>query len=296
MREIPQALRSAPFTVEEAEKHGVTQSMLRGKRFARVSAGLYRVAGHSLALHESVGAALKLLPADAAVSHTTNLALRGIAMGDAGVLHFATETPARVRRAGLRLHRYRWPIEVEGVAGFPLLKPERTFVDCATLLTHQELLAVGDWMVAHRLTTVAKMVDYVVRSHLDGVLKAREVAPFIRRGTESVQESVLRWQLIDGGLPEPEINGNVFDDEGTFIARCDLLYRPQRVAIEYDGWYHERSSAQRQYDLRRRERLEAAGWTVVIVTAADLQNPRKVVQRISEACARSRFGHGWLLS
>lgn len=294
MREIPLALQSAAFTVDEA-RHGVTPSMLRGKRFVRMSSGLYRMAGAQLTLHESVAAVLKLLPADAAVSHTTNLALRGIVMGDAQTLHFATESSTRVRRQGVQLHRYRWPIDVEWVAGFPLLRSERTFVDCATILAHQDLLAVGDWLVAQGLTTIAKLDDYVIRSHLDGVLRAREVAPFVRRGPESVQESILRWQLVDGGLPEPEINGDVFDESGAFIARCDLLYRSRRVAIEYDGWYHERSSEQRQYDLRRRELLEAAGWTVVIVTAADLRHPRQIIQRVQEACARSRFGRGSLL-
>jgi very-short-patch-repair endonuclease len=151
-------------------------------------------------------------------------------------------------------------------------------------------------MVAKRLLSPMGLRAYVTSSHLDGVLRAREVAEFVRRGSESVQESVLRWELIDAGEPEPELNGNIYNDDGEFMARGDLLYRAERVVVEFDGWYHERSSAQRQRDLRRRELLEAAGWTVVIVTTADLRAPAEVVARVREARRRSRFGRNPPLS
>ncbi len=67
------------------------------------------------------------------------------------------------------------------------------------------------------------------------------------------------------------------------LARGDQVYRSHRILVEYDGWQHERDAAQRVKDLGRRERLEAEGWRVIVVTVGDLSNPRTIVRRVHEA-------------
>ena len=66
-------------------------------------------------------------------------------------------------------------------------------------------------------------------------------------------------------------------------SRGDLVYRRFRVIVEYDGWHHERDARQRQKDHLRRERLEAAGWTVIVITAADMKDPLGIVRRVHNA-------------
>ena len=95
---------------------------------------------------------------------------------------------------------------------------------------------------------------------------------------ESQPESRLRVLLALAGL-FPAVQYTVRDDSGDFVARVDLAFVDQRVAIEYDGvWHGERRQFAR--DRRRLNRLVAAGWTVLHVTAEDLRDPAALLARI----------------
>ena len=60
----------------------------------------------------------------------------------------------------------------------------------------------------------------------------------------------------------------VFDEDG-LRRRVDFAYPELRLAIEYDGaWHGERRARD---DRRRLNRLYAAGWLVLHVTAADMR-------------------------
>jgi very-short-patch-repair endonuclease len=52
--------------------------------------------------------------------------------------------------------------------------------------------------------------------------------------------------------------------------RLDLAYPKHRVCIEYDGAEFHTSPAQRIHDEDRRALLRQHGWTVIVVTKADL--------------------------
>jgi very-short-patch-repair endonuclease len=138
-------------------------------------------------------------------------------------------------------------------------------------------------MVGRQLLDVRALHAYVHDSHLDGVQRARRVAPLLRGGSASPQESELRWRLVRAGLPEPELNVDITDEHGRWLARGDLVYRRWKVLVEYDGWQHERSARQRQWDHLRREQLEGAGWRVIVVTAADMASPDTIVIRVRQA-------------
>jgi hypothetical protein len=51
-------------------------------------------------------------------------------------------------------------------------------------------------------------------------------------------ESRLRLILVFGGLPRPVSQFVVRDRTGMFVARVDLVYPEQRLAIEYEGDHH----------------------------------------------------------
>lgn len=72
--------------------------------------------------------------------------------------------------------------------------------------------------------------------------------------------------------------------EGRFVARVDFGHPEQRLAIEYDGAWHG-GPAQPAKDRARRNRLLAAGWRVLFVTAADLRDPVGLAARIAAALA-----------
>jgi very-short-patch-repair endonuclease len=73
------------------------------------------------------------------------------------------------------------------------------------------------------------------------------------------------------------------------VARVDLAFPEHRVAVEYDGaWHAERGQFAK--DRRRLNRLVAAGWTVLHVTAADMRDPEALVSRIRTMLAAATSG------
>jgi very-short-patch-repair endonuclease len=284
---LPSALSGRVFTRAEALAHGLTPRMLDGRRIVSVQRGVYRYVDTPCTTRLLAEAALRVLPEDAALSHVTAIRLRGLDIGPTEPIHVSTNKPTQRILRGVVVHRRQGRLHPTELDGLPVLGPDRTFVDAATQLRDRDLLRVGDWLVATGRTDVDTLRDYVFRSHLDGVQRARRVAMMVRAGVASPRESDIRWEIVRAGLPEPELNVDILDDLGEFIARGDLVYRRWKVVVEYDGWQHERDAWQRQYDHLRRERLEGAGWRVMVITAADFRHPRTLVRRI-EAALRQR--------
>ena len=74
------------------------------------------------------------------------------------------------------------------------------------------------------------------------------------------------------GLPPPEVQFTIFDDNGRFVARVDLAWRELRIAVEYDGLWHVGSASQMHADRRRLNALVGLGWIVLHVTSARLRD------------------------
>ncbi|HUQ00640.1 MAG TPA: hypothetical protein VM093_09295 [Aeromicrobium sp.] len=83
------------------------------------------------------------------------------------------------------------------------------------------------------------------------------------------------------------MNLEIRKESGEFLGRGDLPFPGWKVLAEYDGWYHERGAAQRQHDVLRRERLEAAGWIVIVLTSAD--TPQRMAWRVYDALVRRGY-------
>jgi very-short-patch-repair endonuclease len=75
------------------------------------------------------------------------------------------------------------------------------------------------------------------------------------------------------------VNLPVADSSGRYAFRADLAYPVQRLIIEYQGDYH-RERSQWRADMTRRGQLEALGWRVLEVNAADLARPTELCSRI----------------
>ncbi|HEV7453176.1 MAG TPA: hypothetical protein VGO16_17705 [Pseudonocardiaceae bacterium] len=75
--------------------------------------------------------------------------------------------------------------------------------------------------------------------------------------------------VLDGLRPEVQYRG-------WFVDRADLAFPDRRLAVEYDGVWHG-TPLQVGQDGDRLNRLHAAGWDVVFVTAQHLREPRLLV-------------------
>ncbi|MET0449893.1 MAG: DUF559 domain-containing protein [Aeromicrobium sp.] len=299
MRPIPPELHGGPFTPAEALALGVSARMLQGARFSQVLDGVWRTTATPETEELRIRAALKVLPDDAALSHVSNLRWRGLDLPAPPALHFSTASRLHVERPGLVVHRRQAALRSTLLRGVPVLGGARTFVDVATMLDERSLLRVGDWLVRHGHVDLLDLRAFTVMEHLDGVQRARRVAPLVRERVDSVRESDVRWILHVTGLPEPEPNVDIHDEKGIRIARGDLVYVTYRIIVEHDGWHHERYAVQRQRDHLRRELLEALGWRVIVITVEDFRNENQIAWRVHNALVergyrgpRPRFGPG----
>jgi very-short-patch-repair endonuclease len=73
------------------------------------------------------------------------------------------------------------------------------------------------------------------------------------------------------------------DGRGRFVARPDLFYRAQRLAIEFDGGNHRDRLVD---DNRRQNRLVDAGFRLMRFTAADVYGAADVVVLRVRDCLR----------
>jgi len=196
----------------------------------------------------------------------------------------------RCRKRVVSGHRLLIPPEhLTTVQGVQLTTVERTWVDCAALMREDHLLAMGDCAAERDLLDYSQL-ESVLRwaRGRRGIRQARRIAPLIRSGAESPQESRLRWLLLSHGLPEPDINPWIIV-RGQEFARLDLAYTSLRIGVEYDGDWHAMT---REHDQERRMVLARNGWAVVVAYKEDLDVPdrlvREVQQRLQERRASMR--------
>ena len=97
-------------------------------------------------------------------------------------------------------------------------------------------------------------------------------------------ETLLRLLLLRAGLPEPELNQELYDDRGRWIGRFDMVHREARVIVESDGDQHREDTTQYELDISRIDRAIAARWTVVRVRARGVfVDPGDTIRRVREA-------------
>jgi very-short-patch-repair endonuclease len=171
--------------------------------------------------------------------------------------------------------------------GLRLADVYRVAFDAAAGLRLPEAVAVLDAMTRARLVETAALARWLTHDHGNGVRTVREALPLVDPRAESQPESVMRVVLQCAGLSVVPQYAVV--NRGRLIARVDLALPQFRLAIEYDGTWHVLRE-QLERDRSRLNALQAAGWTVVHVTAAMLRHPDELVAQIRAAVARAQRG------
>jgi hypothetical protein len=153
----------------------------------------------------------------------------------------------------------------------------------ATQLGLDDLIAAGDAFVSgERVRGGFRTVPWCsigdLRAAVDrhrparGTAKLDAALPSVRAGVDSRRETLLRLLIVRCGYPEPEVGFGV-DIGGGVVLHPDLSYPGRKVAIEYEGDEHRTDRRRWADDIARVRALEAAGWRVLRVTAADLAAP-----------------------
>ena len=190
---------------------------------------------------------------------------------EAESLHVTAVLPAgRPRGRGVHGHAVAPELaRFVTVGGLRVSHPVQAWCELATTLTLRELIAMGDALVRrqHPLATMTELADAVLRWRgRRGCVALSEALRFIRPRTDSWEETMLRLDLMDAGLPDPEVNVEIRDRDGRFIALGDLAFREYRVLAEYDGQQHRTDDRQYQRDVERLDDLARLGWRTVRFT------------------------------
>jgi hypothetical protein len=120
-----------------------------------------------------------------------------------------------------------------------------------------------------------------------GVRRLKDVVPLVDGGAASPQESVLRLQYVDAGLPRPTTQIPIFDSAGHLLRTVDMGWEDYSVASEYDGDQHRTDRLQYVKDMRVIPQLERLGWIILRVIKED--TPQQRVRRAWDAMV----SRGW---
>lgn len=285
---MPAALKQGPFTIAEARELGVTRSRLRGADYRPLGAGLYRWAGLELSPELLLAAVWRRLPMEAAFCGWTAAWLHGLDCAPCNPIEVNMPEPTgSSRRSGAAVRRYEMqPDEIVSRRGMPCTAALRTVVDLGGRIALTDGVIAADLFLHRRLVSLEELHAYV-RGHAGkkGVARLRRVLRYVEPKSESAMETRLRMLLELGGLPRPESQVPIHDDQGRFLGRPDLLYRQQRLAIEYDGANHrERLTS----DDQRQNGLVGAGYRLLRFTAPDvLATPESVVTQVRQVLGRA---------
>jgi len=115
-----------------------------------------------------------------------------------------------------------------------------------------------------------------------GVVAARAAITLVRERVDSPRETWLRLCLVLAGLPTPECNLIIGDDQGP-MGRVDLVYRAYKLIIEYEGDQHRTDRHQWNADIDRHEDFARDNWTLIRITSARARWPRQVVRAVDQA-------------
>jgi hypothetical protein len=187
-----------------------------------------------------------------------------------------------VRVPGLRVRRAVLPAgAVCRRRGVATTTPEVTTVAVAAASPPEDAVVAVDRLVRSGIVDLDAARRCAASLTGPGARRARTACALADGLAESPQETRLRLLVGRSTLPPPVAQFTVRAG-GRFVARVDLGWPEHRVALEYDGLWHG-EAGQFARDRERLNRLTAAGWRVVFVTAADLHRPERLVARIAAA-------------
>ncbi|KAA9111130.1 hypothetical protein [Microbacterium rhizomatis] len=221
--------------------------------------------------------------------------------------HVAVLAPQRlVRSAGVRAHEtqpHLTRVAIHPDHRLPVASPATTWASLAAeLRTLYDLVAIGDYFVRiprmpggfdklmkPPLTTLVALEAALIAGRRIGKPLLREALPRVRTGSSSRPETWMRCLVVDAGMPEPILDHDVYDADGTFVGCLDGAYPDVKVALEYEGDHHRTDPTTWNRDIRKHDALAALGWRVVRVTRADVfADPAAFLLRASTALRARR--------
>lgn len=233
---IPRELASRPFTLEEARTAGLTLSCLKGRSWRRIGHQLYCRRGVADDPLRLLFAWRRLLGGSAVFAGSTAAWLHGLDTTSSQPVEVIVPVGSAIRsRAGLIVHRAEIDAsEIVSVRGLAATGIHRTLWDLCRGLTPVEALVAIDMAVAKPVTDKEALRRYANGLGRSGGAARLRTLVALAEPAESPMETRLRWLLIQSGLPDPEVQRELRDDDGQFVGRADLFFPASSLVVEYE--------------------------------------------------------------
>lgn len=264
---------------------------LRSCRLRRIQRCVYAPRGVELTpLALARAAVLSSNVPDAVASHLTAARVHGIPRPSGSRPEHVTVSRGTRRRdrRDLRFHGRTLRLgEVEERDGVPLTTAARTLVDLTGILDRRD----AAWAIDDTLRRGLCSREQLESASLRYTSSAGPVAVARVAEADGVSESILetagRLAMLDHGVPLPMAQFQVFDRDGSLVARLDGAYPRRRLGLEFDGRAaHDQPDAVFR-DRQRQNRLVQLGWTVMRFTWWDVvHDPKNFAAEVKRALAR----------
>jgi hypothetical protein len=281
------------LTLAQLKAHGLSPSSVHKRaasgRLHRVHPGVY-----ALAPAELLGRGGRYLAAvlacgpDAALSHQSAAALRGLRASDRAHIDVTVPREAVRKHDGIDVHRSRTltPADVTSVEGIPCTTVARTLLDLGGVLRTRALERAFEQAETLEVLDLLALEDQLWRN------RHRRAAPVVRAllaeydPSQGPTESELEESFLDlvrrAGLPAAERQAYIALDDGEPPVRADFAWRPQRLVIETDGRRYHRGSVVFESDRRKDQRLMLAGWRVTRITYRQVtREPQRIAALVT---------------
>jgi hypothetical protein len=300
---LPEAFLAASFTSAAAASAGLSRKRQRQPDIAIPSRGIRIPLDSSADAPANLHAYTALDDASILTHHSgARIWCAGLPswMQEDWRIHVARDrNSSKPRRRNVVGHRMTFrPGEVVMHDGVRVTSPARTWLDLASLLTVDELIAAGDSIVvAHGpdfprpkapLATIEDL-RRIVAAHpgMRGMKTARLALSEIRVGSDSPQETKMRLLLSRTKLGEPVLNHVIHNSWGQPAVWPDAAYAEHRLALQYDGAHHS-DPQQCKLDSKRRALTQRLGWTEIRVFKHDLEGEKPFVVEKVRAVIQAR--------
>lgn len=288
------AMQHGVISREQLRAVGGTKNTIRrrldaGRLEAACPPYVFRVAGAPASWPQHLWIAHLAWGENTAISHRASAAawsLPGFVRPTAELI----VPPDRRRVAPGIVHRGRLhPTDITYRNRLPVTTVARTLIDLAAIIEPPKLEVAYDDAVRRKLVNAAlieRRLAEIGRKGRPGVRTLMEIIQSRRpdrRGPESPAETRFLPLLKEAGLPTPQCQYEVRDEDGRIVARIDFAYPDKKIAFEIDGYAYHSSKSAWVHDRKRRNRLTAMGWLIIHVTWSDLDHPAELMATIRKA-------------
>ncbi len=278
------------FSRAEAAAFGITNNklsgMLRRGEAIRTHPSTYQLTSHQRTWRSHLRSAA--ISAEGVASHRAAAVLWEIDGYAETIPEIVIDETRCITLPDIKVHRSRQfgRIDRQIVDGIPVTGIARTVLDLAAVVGPRRLELTVDAVLRQRLVEWPDLYDVLVRHSAkgrDGCGRLRQLLE-VRYGESAIPDSawnrIVGTLLLDAGLPEPRYEVEIREGD-RFVARVDLAYERQKLAIELDSvrWHLNQTSFVE--DPRRKNNLLLAGWRVLTFTWTDYtERPHHLVDTV----------------